>query len=186
MVVVRTFAAHKMRMNMAQAQSGNTVQVHYKGTLTDGTLFDSSEGRTPLEFTLGSGQVIKGFDDGITGMEVGERKTIHIPVEQAYGLANEQMVFTLDRTDLPDEIPLEVGLTLNMHEDGNPQPVPVIVRALSDNSVTLDANHPLAGQDLVFDIELVGINQVLTVTEKEPYQSRDSPSLSTQKTDSPD
>ncbi len=156
--MVRTFAAHKMRMNMAQAQSGNTVQVHYKGTLTDGTVFDSSEGRTPLEFTLGSGQVIKGFDDGITGMEVGERKTIHIPVEQAYGPANEQMVFTLDRGDLPDEIPLEVGLTLNMHEDGNPQPVPVIIRALSDDSVTLDANHPLAGQDLVFDIELVGIN----------------------------
>lgn len=143
---------------MAQAQAGDTVQVHYTGTLTDGTLFDSSQGRDPLEFTLGSGQVIKGFDDGITGMAVGDHKTINIPQHEAYGPANEAMVFTLSRADIPDEIPLEVGMTLNMHEDGNPQPVPVIVRALSDDSVTLDANHPLAGQDLTFDIELVGIN----------------------------
>ncbi len=143
---------------MAQAQAGDTVQVHYTGTLTDGTKFDSSQGRSPLEFTLGSGQVIKGFDDGITGMSVGDHKTINIPVEEAYGLANEAMIFTLNRADIPDEIPLEVGMTLNMHEDGSPQPVPVIVRALSDDSVTLDANHPLAGQDLTFEIELVGIN----------------------------
>ncbi|MEZ0483741.1 FKBP-type peptidyl-prolyl cis-trans isomerase [Fibrella aquatica] len=143
---------------MAQAQAGDTVQVHYTGTLTDGTLFDSSQGRSPLEFTLGSGQVIKGFDDGITGMAVGDHKTINIPHEEAYGPANETMVFTLNRSDIPDEIPLEVGMTLNMHEDGNPQPVPVIVRALSDDSVTLDANHPLAGQDLTFELELVSIN----------------------------
>ena len=143
---------------MAQAQAGNTVQVHYTGTLTDGTRFDSSEGRSPLEFTLGTGQVIKGFDDGITGMTVGEQKTITIPHHEAYGPANPEMVFTLSRADLPDDIPLEVGLTLNMHEDGNPQPVPVIIRALSDDSVTLDANHPLAGQDLTFQLELVGIN----------------------------
>ncbi|MBO0948011.1 FKBP-type peptidyl-prolyl cis-trans isomerase [Fibrella forsythiae] len=143
---------------MAQAQAGDTVQVHYTGTLTDGTLFDSSQGRSPLEFTLGSGQVIKGFDDGITGMSVGEQKTINIPADEAYGSTNEAMIFTLNRSDIPDEIPLEVGMTLNMHEDGNPQPVPVIVRALSDDSVTLDANHPLAGQDLTFEIELVGIN----------------------------
>ncbi len=143
---------------MAQAQAGDTVQVHYTGTLTDGTKFDSSQGRSPLEFTLGSGQVIKGFDDGITGMSVGDHKTINIPVEDAYGLANESMIFTLNRADIPDEIPLEVGMTLYMHEDGSPQPVPVIVRALSDDSVTLDANHPLAGQDLTFEIELVGIN----------------------------
>ena len=142
---------------MAQAQVGNTVQVHYTGTLTDGTLFDSSQGRAPLEFTLGTGQVIKGFDDGITGMTVGEHKTITIPHDEAYGSANPEMVFTLSRSDLPDEIPLEVGATLNMHEDGNPQPVPVIIRALSDDSVTLDANHPLAGQDLTFQLELVGI-----------------------------
>ena len=140
---------------MAQAKSGDTVQVHYKGTLTDGTVFDSSEGRSPLEFTVGSGQVIKGFDEGVLGMNEGERKTINIPVEDAYGPANEEMIFTLNRTDIPDDIPLEEGMTLNMHEDGNPRPIPVIVRKLDDTNVTLDANHPLAGQDLTFDVELV-------------------------------
>lgn len=140
---------------MAQAKSGDTVQVHYKGTLTDGTVFDSSEGRTPLEFTVGSGQVIRGFDEGVLGMNEGERKTINIPVEDAYGPANEEMIFTLNRTDIPDDIPLEEGMTLNMHEDGNPRPIPVIVRKLDDTNVTLDANHPLAGQDLTFDVELV-------------------------------
>lgn len=143
---------------MAQAKSGDTVQVHYTGILTDGTVFDSSAGRTPLEFTVGSGQVIKGFDDGVAGMNPGEKKTINIPVEDAYGPANEDMIFTLNRTDIPDDIPLEKGATLNMHEDGNPRPIPVIVRDLTDTSVTLDANHPLAGKDLTFEIELVGVS----------------------------
>ncbi len=142
---------------MAQAKAGDIVQVHYTGTLTDGTLFDTSKGREPLEFQLGSGMVIKGFDDGITGMTLGEIKTINIPTEEAYGSASEDMVFTVDRSELPADMPLEVGMTLNMHEDGNPQPVPVIVRDLTDDSVTLDANHPLAGQDLTFEIELVGV-----------------------------
>ncbi|GAB3544418.1 FKBP-type peptidyl-prolyl cis-trans isomerase [Spirosoma fluminis] len=142
---------------MAQAKSGDTVQVHYTGTLTDGTVFDSSAGRTPLEFTVGSGQVIKGFDEGVEGMNPGEKKTINIPVDDAYGPANEEMVFTLNRSEIPDDIPLEMGMTLNMHEDGNPRPIPVIVRDLSDTSVTLDANHPLAGQDLIFEVELVGV-----------------------------
>ncbi|GAA4414182.1 peptidylprolyl isomerase [Nibrella viscosa] len=142
---------------MAQAKAGDTVQVHYTGTLTDGTVFDSSKGREPLEFTLGSGQVIKGFDEGISGMEIGETRTVEIPVEEAYGPAHEEMIFTLERSEIPDDIPLEIGMTLNMHEDGNPQPVPVIVRDLTDESVTLDANHPLAGQDLVFEVQLVDI-----------------------------
>ncbi|GAB3566833.1 peptidylprolyl isomerase [Spirosoma luteolum] len=142
---------------MAQAKSGDTVQVHYTGTLTDGTVFDSSAGRTPLEFIVGSGQVIKGFDDGVEGMSEGEKKTINIPVEDAYGPANEEMIFTLNRSDIPDDIPLEKGMTLNMHEDGNPRAIPVIVRDLTDTNVTLDANHPLAGQDLVFEVELVGV-----------------------------
>ena len=142
---------------MAQAKSGDTVQVHYTGTLTDGTVFDSSAGRTPLEFIVGSGQVIKGFDDGVEGMSEGEKKTINIPVEDAYGPANEEMIFTLNRSDIPDDIPLEKGMTLNMHADGNPRAIPVIVRDLTDTNVTLDANHPLAGQDLVFEVELVGV-----------------------------
>ena len=142
---------------MAQAKAGDTVQVHYTGTLNDGTIFDSSAGRTPLEFTVGSGQVIKGFDDGVTGMNQGEKKTINIPVNDAYGPTNEEMIFTLNRSDIPDDIPLEVGMTLNMHEDGNPRPIPVIVRDLTDTNVTLDANHPLAGQELTFEIELVGV-----------------------------
>ncbi|GAB3957578.1 peptidylprolyl isomerase [Spirosoma harenae] len=142
---------------MAQAKSGDTVQVHYTGTLTDGTIFDSSEGRTPLEFTVGSGQVIKGFDEGVAGMNQGDKKRINIPVEDAYGPTNEDMIFTLNRTDIPDDIPLELGMTLNMHEDGNPRPIPVIVRDLTDTTVTLDANHPLAGQELTFEVELVGV-----------------------------
>ena len=142
---------------MAQAKAGDTVQVHYTGTLTDGTVFDSSQGRNPLEFTLGSGQVIRGFDEGITGMEVGQSKKVNIPVEDAYGPAHEEMIFTLNRTDIPDDIPLEEGMTLNMHEDGNPQPIPVIVREVTDDSVTLDANHPLAGHDLIFEVELISI-----------------------------
>lgn len=142
---------------MAQAKAGDTVQVHYTGTLTDGTIFDSSKGREPLEFTLGGGQVIKGFDDGISGMAVGDSKTVNIPVEDAYGPAHEEMVFTLGRDEIPADIPLEEGMTLNMHEDGSPQPIPVIIRQVTDTSVTLDANHPLAGQDLVFEVELVGI-----------------------------
>jgi peptidylprolyl isomerase len=140
-----------------QAQSGDTVQVHYKGTLTDGTLFDSSEGREPLQFPLGAGMVIPGFDNGIMGMEVGEKKTINIPVDEAYGAAQEDLIFTFNRSDLPADMPVEVGVTLEMHEDGNPQPIPVIIRDVNETSVTVDANHPLAGQDLVFEVELVGI-----------------------------
>ena len=142
---------------MAQAKTGDTVRVHYTGTLADGTIFDSSAGRDPLEFRLGSGQVIKGFDDGITGMEVGEHKSVNIPVEDGYGPAHEEYIFTLDRAELPADIPLEVGMTLNMHEDGNPEPTAVIVRFLTDDTVILDANHPLAGQDLTFDVELVEV-----------------------------
>jgi peptidylprolyl isomerase len=142
---------------MIQAKDGDTVQVNYTGTLADGTIFDSTIERGPLEFTLGAGQVIDGFNNGIQGMAVGDHKTIQIPVEAGYGPYHEEHVFTVDRTDFPDELHLEVGATLNMHEEGNPQVVPVIVRAISDDSVILDANHPLAGQALTFDVELVEI-----------------------------
>lgn len=137
-------------------KSGDNVAVHYKGTLTDGTVFDSSEGREPLEFQVGSGMVIAGFDSGVTDMTVGEKKTVHIPVEDAYGPASEEMIFTFNRLDIPDDIPLEVGGTLNMHN--GQESMPVIVREVSATSVVLDGNHPLAGQALIFEIELVSIN----------------------------
>jgi peptidylprolyl isomerase len=143
---------------MKQAQAGDKVKVHYKGTLPDGQLFDSSEGREPLEFQLGSGQVIKGFDDGVTGMEIGDKKTIHIPNAEAYGPVNEDMIINFDRAQIPADIPLEIGSTLNMHQDGNGQVIPVVIKEVSEQFVLLDANHPLAGQDLVFELELVGIN----------------------------
>ena len=143
---------------MKQAQAGDNVKVHYKGTLPDGQLFDSSEGREPLAFQLGSGQVIKGFDDGVTGMEIGDKKTINIPNEDAYGPVNEEMIINFDRSQIPAEIPLEVGGTLNMHQDGNGQVIPVVIKDVTEEFVLLDANHPLAGQDLIFELELVGIN----------------------------
>lgn len=143
---------------MKQAQAGDNVKVHYKGTLTDGQLFDSSEGREPLAFQLGSGQVIKGFDDGVTGMEIGDKKTIHIPNAEAYGPVNEDMLINFDRKQIPADIPLEIGGTLNMHQEGNGQVIPVVIKNLTEEFVLLDANHPLAGQDLIFELELVGIN----------------------------
>ncbi|GAB3182222.1 FKBP-type peptidyl-prolyl cis-trans isomerase [Telluribacter humicola] len=142
---------------MKTAQSGDTVKVHYTGTLPDGQLFDSSAGRDPLSFQLGSGQVIKGFDEGVTGMEVGEKKTIHIPSNEAYGDINEDLVINFDRKEIPAEIPLEIGTTLNMHQDGSGQVIPVVVRNVTEDTVVLDANHPLAGKDLVFELELVDI-----------------------------
>ncbi len=137
-------------------KSGNTVSVHYKGTLNDGTVFDSSEGREPLQFQAGSGMVIKGFDEGVMGMVIGEKKSIHIAVEDAYGPASEEMLFRFDRADIPGDIPLEIGGTLNMHN--GQQAIPVIIREVSAESVLLDANHPLAGQELNFELELVSID----------------------------
>jgi peptidylprolyl isomerase len=136
-------------------KAGDIVSLHYKGTLNDGTVFDSSEGREPLEFEAGSGMVIKGFDDGVIGMAVGDKKSIHIEVNEAYGPANEQMIFKFERSEIPPDVPLEVGGTLNMH-DGQ-QAVPVIIREVTDTFVVLDANHPLAGQELNFELEMVSI-----------------------------
>ncbi len=143
---------------MAKAQKGDKVKVHYKGTLQDGHQFDSSEGREPLEFLLGSGMVIAGFDEGVTGMEVGDKKTIHIPSEQAYGPSNEELIIRFDRAEIPSDIPLEIGSTLNMHQDGLGQVIPVVVKEVTDTYVVLDANHELAGKDLIFELELVSIN----------------------------
>lgn len=141
---------------MPQAKKGDTVRVHYHGKLTDGSTFDSSEGREPLEFKVGNGQVIKGFDDAVTDMEVGAKKTVTIPVAEAYGPRTEEMMMEYPLTDFPDDIKPEAGMQLHMSDDkGNVFPVMVV--DVKDESVVLDANHPLAGQDLVFEIELVAI-----------------------------
>jgi FKBP-type peptidyl-prolyl cis-trans isomerase 2 len=141
---------------MQQVKSGDTVKVHYHGKLTDGTTFDSSEGREPLEFEVGSGNVIAGFDSGVTGMQVGEKKTVNIPVDEAYGQKQDDLLmeFPLDR--FPADMQPEVGMQLNM-SNGSGQNFPVIIREVREDSVVLDANHPLAGEDLTFDLELVEI-----------------------------
>jgi len=141
---------------MTQAKSGDTVRIHYTGTLQDGAVFDSSEGRDPLEFQLGSGQVIPGFDDGVTGMTVGEKKTIEIPCDQAYGAINPQAMQNVPRAEIPDHIPLDLGTQLQV-QAGNGQTMMVVVANVTEDTVTLDANHPLAGKDLTFALELVEI-----------------------------
>lgn len=141
---------------MTQAKSGDTVRIHYTGTLTDGSVFDSSEGRDPLEFQLGSGQVIPGFDNGVTGMTIGEKKSITIPCAEAYGDVNPQAMQEVPRADIPDHIPLELGTQLQV-QAGNGQAMMVTVAQVTDETVTLDANHPLAGKDLTFALELVEI-----------------------------
>lgn len=141
---------------MTQAKSGDTVRIHYTGTLQDGSVFDSSEGRDPLEFQLGSGQVIPGFDEGVSGMEVGEKKTIEIPCDQAYGPINPAAMQDVPRAEIPDHIPLDLGTQLQV-QAGNGQTMMVVVANVTDETVTLDANHPLAGKDLTFALELVEI-----------------------------
>ncbi|MCP9482721.1 peptidylprolyl isomerase [Shimia sp. CNT1-13L.2] len=141
---------------MTVAKSGDKVRIHYTGTLSDGSVFDSSEGREPLEFTLGSGQVIPGFDAGVTGMSVGEKKTVEIPCDQAYGPSHPEAIQDVPREQIPAEIPLEVGLQLQMQAPTG-QVVPVTVVKITEEAVTLDANHALAGKDLTFALELVEI-----------------------------
>ncbi|MDF1716979.1 MAG: peptidylprolyl isomerase [Antarcticimicrobium sp.] len=141
---------------MTTVKTGDTVRIHYTGTLTDGSRFDSSEGRDPLEFTVGAGQIIPGLDGAIPGMEVGEEKTVEVPCDEAYGPVNPEARQAIPREGIPDDIPLEIGSRLQMQApDG--QAVPVTVVAADDATVTLDANHPLAGQDLTFAIALVEI-----------------------------
>lgn len=142
---------------MQQAKAGDTVKVHYHGRLTDGTTFDSSEGREPLEFKVGSGSVIKGFDDGVAGMSVGDKKTVQIPADDAYGQKDDTRVVEFPKSNFPPDIKPEVGMQLNM-SNGAGQIIPVVVIEVGEDQVVLDANHPLAGQDLIFDIELVDIS----------------------------
>ncbi len=141
---------------MAQAATGDTVRVHYTGTLDDGTVFDTSSGREPLEFTLGGGQVIPGFDRAVDGMNPGDSETVKIPAEDAYGPHREEMMLEVDRAQVPAELNPQVGERLEIKQQ-NGQSVPVTVTAVTETLVTLDGNHPLAGQALTFEIELVEI-----------------------------
>merc|ERR1711974_577952 len=143
------FSLYGSELSMTQVKSGDTVAIHYTGTLLDGSTFDSSEGREPLEFTVGSGQIIP-------GLEVGDKKVVKIGSAEAYGDVNPEMRQAVPREGIPADIPLEIGTQLQMQTpDG--QAMPVMVVEVDDATVTLDANHPLAGKDLQFDLELVKI-----------------------------
>ena len=142
---------------MTQVKHGDTVKIHYTGRLEDGTVFDSSANRDPLEFKIGGGQVIKGFEKGATGMTVNEKKTINIPVEEAYGPHRKEMILEIPKTQFPADIKPEEGQKLQLRQQ-NGQMMVVTVTKVTDEKVTLDANHHLAGKPLIFDLELVEIN----------------------------
>ncbi len=142
--------------SMAQAKTGDSVSIHYTGKLQDGTVFDSSRDRDPLQFAIGKGEVIPGFEAAVVGMTPGDAKTEVIPAEKAYGPRQPEMVMVVERQQIPADIPLDVGLQLQLQGPAG-QAVPVMVTDLSEAEVTLDANHPLAGETLIFDIELVAI-----------------------------
>ena len=140
-----------------QAKNGDNVKVHYTGKLTSGEQFDSSAGREPLEFTVGAGQMIKGFDAAIPGMSVGDKKTINIPAAEAYGERSDDAIIEFPKENVPPDMKLEAGMKLTLSNQHG-QPVPVVVTEVKDDVIILDANHFLAGEELVFDIELVEIN----------------------------
>lgn len=140
---------------MTQAQTGNQVKVHYTGRLDSGQVFDSSADRDPLEFTLGQGQLIPGFEAAVTGMQVGDKKTVTISTEDAYGPRQDDLLFSVERSQLPDHIQPEVGQQLQVNQEG--QTAVVTISELTDTTMTLDANHPLAGENLTFDLEVVEV-----------------------------
>ncbi len=141
---------------MPPVQNGDTVQVNYTGKLKDGTVFDTSHGRCPLQFTMGKGQLISGFEKAVLGMNTGERKTVVIPPDQAYGNRQDKAIVEIDRTSLPPDLNPAIGQRLELTQEDN-STVLVTVAGVTDATVTLDANHPLAGKDLTFDIELVSV-----------------------------
>ncbi len=141
---------------MTEVKSGDTVHIHYTGTLTDGTVFDSSDGRDPLTFEVGSGQIIPGLDVAIPGMAVGDKKIVEVPADQAYGQVDPNARQQVPREGIPADIPLDPGTQLQVQTE-NGQVLPVTVLEVTEQHVTLDANHALAGKDLKFDIELVAI-----------------------------
>lgn len=139
-----------------QAKNGDSVRVHYVGRLTSGTVFDSSVESDPLQFQLGEGQLIPGFENAVIGLTAGQSTTTHIPNHEAYGPKQEELIFKVERSTMPEDIEPEIGLELTLQEEDG-EPLPVIITALDENFVTFDANHPLSGEDLVFEITLVEI-----------------------------
>ncbi len=140
----------------AVVRNGDIVKVHYTGRLQDGTVFDTSVGSEPLEFTIGQGQLISGFEQAVIGMKVGESKTVTIPVDQAYGPRRDDMILEVERDELPEDLDPRVGMQLQMNQ-GDGGIMIVTITDVSETTIKVDANHPLAGQDLTFDIELVEI-----------------------------
>ncbi|KOP26409.1 peptidylprolyl isomerase [Mastigocladus laminosus UU774] len=141
---------------MGQAKLGDTVKVHYTGKLDDGTVFDSSAERDPLQFSIGEGLVIPGFEQAVVGMTPGESKRTNIPADEAYGPYRPELVMVVEKERIPTDVSVEVGQMLQISQS-NGQAIPVVVTEVSDSQITLDANHPLAGQELIFDIQLVQI-----------------------------
>ena len=143
---------------MAEVKSGDVVKVHYTGKLANGEQFDSSIGKDPLEFTVGAGQMIAGFDAALPGMKVGDKKTVNIVAKDGYGETDETAIIEFPKENVPADMKLEIGQQLTL-SDQQGQPFPVVVKEVKDDIVILDANHFLAGKELVFDIELVEIGQ---------------------------
>ncbi|AUC23048.1 peptidylprolyl isomerase [Polaribacter sejongensis] len=143
---------------MSQVKANNTVKVHYTGKLSDGQVFDTSEGKEPIEFVLGQGQLIPGFEQGLIDMKVNEKKTITIAKEEAYGEVNDQLIQEIDRANLPQDMEPKVGMGL-VSKSPEGQEMNLMIVEVKDASVVIDGNHPLAGRDLVFDLEVVEIKE---------------------------
>jgi FKBP-type peptidyl-prolyl cis-trans isomerase 2 len=142
---------------LSKAKDGDTVKVHYTGTLEDGEVFDTSKDKEPLEFQLGQGQLIPGFEKAVEGMEVGESTTVEIPSNEAYGEVRDDLVINVPKDQLPEDISPQIGMQLQVNQQDG-QPIPVRITEIGDEDLTLDANHPLAGKDLKFEIELVNVD----------------------------
>jgi peptidylprolyl isomerase len=141
---------------MTAAKAGDTVSVHYTGRLENGTVFDSSSGRDPLQFRLGTGEVIAGFDEAVLGMTPGEERSVTIPADQAYGQHRDELLMVVSRSELPPEIQADIGQQLQLSQDG--ESFVVTITDVTEDDVVLDGNHPLAGEDLTFDLQLVDIS----------------------------
>ena len=142
---------------MTEARKGNTVSVHYTGKLKDGTVFDSSREREPLQFTIGEGKMIPGFEKAVEGMKSGEQLTTEIPSKEAYGIRRDDLVIEVANDKVPDNIEPKVGQQLSIKQPNGSQ-IPVVITETKENSIVLDANHPLAGKDLIFEIEVVNVS----------------------------